>query len=270
MVYVLKHNSICRHGWFCALSCGWPDIATSLSCCEVSQQSSSESAIHYTAASHLLWIQLSEHGEGIQGSGSRQDVFKHHFRPLLLLLDGHASHYNPRVLKIAAEEDIILFCLPPHTTHLLQPLDNGVFSSLKSHWREECQRFYAQNPGKVLNRRNFMAWVQGMMISNVIGCFRATGVYPIDRRVPLSHLSEETNSVSTRSASTPYVPFCTPRKEGATDDRPACTELPQPPTFTVDEVEQFQARFLESTDSRYALWLEHSTLNHMPKQDQGF
>ena len=37
---------------------------------------------------------------------------------------------------------------------------------------------------------------------------------------------------------------------------PACTELPQPPTFTVDEVERFQARFLESTDSRYALWLE--------------
>ena len=37
---------------------------------------------------------------------------------------------------------------------------------------------------------------------------------------------------------------------------PGCTELPQPPTFTVDEVERFQARFLDSTDSRYALWLE--------------
>ena len=81
-------------------------------------------------------------------------------------------------------------------------------------------------------------------------------VYPIDRRVPLSQLTQETNSIPTRSASTPYVPFCTPRKEGATDDMPACTELPQPPTFTVDEVERFQARFLESTDSRYALWLE--------------
>ena len=94
------------------------------------------------------------------------------------------------------------------------------------------------------------------MISDIIGCFCATGVYPIDRRVPLSQLTQETNSIPTRSASTPYVPFCTPRKEGATDDMPACTELPQPPTFTVDEVERFQARFLESTDSRYALWLE--------------
>ena len=133
--------------------------------------------------------------------------------------------------------------------------------------------FFAQNPGKVLNRQNFIgvfqkAWVQGMMISNVIGCFRATGVYPIDRRVPLSHLSEET-SVSTRSASTPYVPFCTPRKEGDTDDRPACTELPQPPTFTVDEVEQFQARFLESADSRYALWLEKFYPQSHPKARPG-
>ena len=52
------------------------------------------------------------------------------------------------------------------------------------------------------------------------------------------------------------MPFCTPQKEGATDDMPACTELPKTPTFTVDEVERFQACFLESTDSRYALWLE--------------
>ena len=92
------------------------------------------------------------------------------------------------------------------------------------------------------------AWVQGMTISNVIGCFRATGAYPIDRRVPLSQLTQETNSIPTRSASTPYVPFCTPRKEGATGDMPASTELPQRPTFTVDEVERFHAHFLESTE----------------------
>ena len=70
-----------------------------------------------------------------------EEWFKHHFlvhappaRPLLLLLDGHVSHYNLNVLRMAAEEEIIIFCLPPHTTHLLQPLDNGLFASLKSHW----------------------------------------------------------------------------------------------------------------------------------------
>lgn len=70
--------------------------------------------------------------------------FKNHFlrhappvRPLLML-DGHSSHYQPELLRIAATEGIIIFCLPPHTTHLLQPLDGCTFGSLKRHWGEEC------------------------------------------------------------------------------------------------------------------------------------
>ena len=72
------------------------------------------------------------------------------------------------------------------------------------------------------------AWLQGMSISNATGCFRATEVYPVDRRVPLSQLPQDTSSSPTRSAPTPYAPFCTPRKEGATDVNPPCTEPPQP------------------------------------------
>ena len=48
------------------------------------------------------------------------DPAKHHFlvhtpmaRPLLLLLDGHASHHNPQVLRIAGEEDINVFVCHP-------------------------------------------------------------------------------------------------------------------------------------------------------------
>lgn len=47
--------------------------------------------------------------------------FDHHFlhyappaRPVLLLLDGHSSHYQPSVVRKAAANDVILFCLPPH------------------------------------------------------------------------------------------------------------------------------------------------------------
>ena len=89
-----------------------------------------------------------------------EEWFNSHFvvhapsvRPLLLLLDGHLSHYNPRLLRTAAslEKGVILFCLPPHTTHLLQPLDNGTFFFLKNHWQGECQQVYAKHPGKVLN-----------------------------------------------------------------------------------------------------------------------
>ena len=64
--------------------------------------------------------------------------FIHHFlvyappaRPLLLLLDGHSSHYSPFIIDKATEEGIVMFCLPPHSSHLTQPLDRCCFAALK-------------------------------------------------------------------------------------------------------------------------------------------
>jgi len=48
------------------------------------------------------------------------------------------SHYCPEKIKLAAERKVILFALPPHTTHITQPLDRGCSAPLKVAWREEC------------------------------------------------------------------------------------------------------------------------------------
>ena len=79
-------------------------------------------------------------------------------RPLLLLMDGHSSHYCPDVITA---EKVILFTLPPHTTHLAQPLDVGCFSPLKSCWKQVCHNFYKRNPGRVVSRYDF---------SHLFGC----------------------------------------------------------------------------------------------------
>ena len=55
-------------------------------------------------------------------------------RPLLLLMDGHSSHYCPEMIRSAAQEQVLLFTLPPNTTHLSQPLDKGCFGPLKLEW----------------------------------------------------------------------------------------------------------------------------------------
>ena len=59
------------------------------------------------------------------------DWFRLHFlcyassdRPLLMLMDGHSSHFSPNTVRLAADQQIVLFALPPNATHLLQPLDN--------------------------------------------------------------------------------------------------------------------------------------------------
>ena len=152
--------------------------------------------------------------------------FKNHFlphtppvRPLLLMLDGHSSQYQPELLRIAASEGIIIFCLPPHSTHLLQPLDGCTFGSLKRHWAEECHIFCSHNPGKVVTRYNFSgifrsAWVQGMSLQNVMASFREVGVYHTSRDRVLSKLSIQfTDSQPLKehpSIPMPFVPFCTP------------------------------------------------------------
>ena len=68
-------------------------------------------------------------------------------RPLLLLIDGHSSHYQPGFVKKAAEEQVIVFCLPPHTTHCTQPLDKGCFGPLKMFWHH-----LATNTEKIVTR----------------------------------------------------------------------------------------------------------------------
>src|SRR5260370_33385835 len=41
-------------------------------------------------------------------------------RPRLLIVDGHSSHFTRSFLEYAKEKHIVMICLPPHTTHVLQ------------------------------------------------------------------------------------------------------------------------------------------------------
>ena len=107
-------------------------------------------------------------------------------RPLLLLLDGHSSHFEPHTIQVAKDNDIIIFCLPPHTTHECQPLDTSFFGALKSHWQQSCHTFYQNNPGQVISKLNFCrifkpAWLNAISPSNISNGFKRSGVYPLNR-----------------------------------------------------------------------------------------
>ena len=103
----------------------------------------------------------------------------------LLLLDGHSSHYQPQLIEFAKEHDIIIFCLPPHTTHESQPSDASVFKSLKQNWQELCDHYMKDNPGKVVTKYSFsgllrQAWEKTMTPSTIMAGFRRGGVYPLN------------------------------------------------------------------------------------------
>ena len=49
----------------------------------------------------------------------------------LLVLDGHNSHVSPEFDRYCLDHQIVVLCMPAHSSHLLQPLDVGCFSVLK-------------------------------------------------------------------------------------------------------------------------------------------
>jgi hypothetical protein len=120
------------------------------------------------------------------------DWLKFHFLPrkmpgkVLLIVDGHTSHTNNlEMLEFSEEKNIILLCLPPHTTHYLQPLDRGFFKSLKIFYYDACRRFIKGNTGRKLKRVNFgkllgQSWNRAATVENAVSTFRATGIVPFN------------------------------------------------------------------------------------------
>ena len=62
-------------------------------------------------------------------------------RPILLLLDGHGSYYQPQLIEHAKKFGVIIFCLLPYTMHESRPLDASVFKSRKQNWQQACHQF---------------------------------------------------------------------------------------------------------------------------------
>ncbi len=58
----------------------------------------------------------------------------------MLLVDGHASHITTAAIQYYINHRIILLRLPPHTTHLLQPLDVSAFAPLATAYISHVQR----------------------------------------------------------------------------------------------------------------------------------
>ncbi len=140
-------------------------------------------------------------------------------RPLLLLMDGHSSHYCPETIRAAAKQKVILFALPPNTTHMTQPLDKGLFAPLKTKYSELSHNFMAKNPGKVVSRFSFTplfceAWMCSMTMKNIQKGFETTGVYPVDRNkvMPTEYQDEDVDTNSDDEGLL-FIPMLIPSKK---------------------------------------------------------
>ena len=100
-------------------------------------------------------------------------------------MDNHISHLSPDIISLAQENNVELLCLPPHSTHLLQPLDKGYFNLLKSQMAEISVALgYAGT--RLVPREKFPKILQFAMSkisgSKVAASFRGTGIYPYNSK----------------------------------------------------------------------------------------
>ena len=77
-------------------------------------------------------------------------------RSVLLLLDGHSSHFTFEAIKFAAEKEIILF-----VCHLILltclTLDVSFFAPLKRHWARVYHEYAIDHPGRAVTKFQFSA-----------------------------------------------------------------------------------------------------------------
>ena len=70
-------------------------------------------------------------------------------KPHVILLDGHASHLTLEVIRFAMDNNLVIFQLPSHSSHITQPLDVCAFGIFKREITDVLQRWAQDNGNKM-------------------------------------------------------------------------------------------------------------------------
>jgi hypothetical protein len=112
----------------------------------------------------------------------------------ILVSDGYGSHLGIDFIQQCWDKNIIPFCLPPHTTHLLQPLDVVCFQPLKHYHGEAIDRAVWTGDTE-FTKVEFLAAFnkirhQTFKESTVKSAFRKTGLIPYDPTIVINAMRE--------------------------------------------------------------------------------
>ena len=136
---------------------------------------------------------VSQTGTGYSNTEIFTHYIKNHFlryvpgrdsdQPILLLYDGHKSHISISLIQWARENNIVLFVLPPHTSHILQPMDVGCFGPFENLYQQEAHKFMRQSGGRSITRYDVCGlackvYEQALSPSNLRSAFKKTGIFP--------------------------------------------------------------------------------------------
>jgi hypothetical protein len=109
-----------------------------------------------------------------------------------LICDGHGSHATSEFIGFCIANKIEILLMPPHSSHICQPLDVGVFSPVKTYMSSQLTKFTRYKIDKIQK----FEWAEAYRIArpkamteeNIKSAFRKAGLIPLNRRKGLCRL----------------------------------------------------------------------------------
>jgi hypothetical protein len=112
----------------------------------------------------------------------------------MLIIDRHGSYLTIEFVTYCWDYKVSPFLLPAHSTHLLQPLDVGVFQAFKKYHQNVLDTAIRYG-GLDFKHDDFLAAFQEMhdrtfKIGTIKSAFQKTGLYPFDPKLVLNKMTE--------------------------------------------------------------------------------
>ena len=168
----------------------------------------------YSAIPEDYRISMSDNGWTNDAIGLEwlQEMFEKHARPSqtagcyrVLILDGYSSHATTSFDHFCMERKIIPLYMPPHSSHLLQPLDISCFAPLKHYYGQKIREM-VQNSIHAIDKMDFLSVytkIHGQAFSkaNILSGFSAAGLIPLNSEKVLARLNIKTPTPPSSSSS---------------------------------------------------------------------
>jgi hypothetical protein len=138
----------------------------------------------------------------------------------MLILDGHGSYLTAEFDQTCTKNNIIPVCMPPHSSHLLQPLDVSCFAVLKQQYGqlvEQRMRLRFNHIDKIDFLIAFPeARIMAYKAKTIQNGFRATGLVPFNPDQVYQQLTVQLKTL-------------TPPLSRSSNTQSSCLQTPQNP-----------------------------------------
>ena len=106
-------------------------------------------------------------------------------RRVLLFMDNHSSHISSDIIAQARLHGVDIVTIPPHSSHVVQPLDLTIYGPLKQAWARQVSYYHDANPGQRITDRQVggilaRAWRSAMRTDSIKKGFESSGICPFD------------------------------------------------------------------------------------------